>query len=408
LVIIRFYILKNNLNFKVQKNKSHKTLFVEPAEFGHVLLHLAAFFSSDIWDKDSIHFLAPESVKTRVIQEKILLENDANVIFVEPLKSSKRFSKLYHFSQIVSLRKKNKYINICFKYLDYHIFLLPFFKLLFPKTKLSGIFFRPVLHYCKLNYPKTGVSKIYWYLMIVKNFVVFSYLKIGILSSCFFQDEGAINYFGGKKKNAFWIPTPLNNDYVIPPPEINLEQMNFLFFGEISKRKGIYRVLETWEKLPSKYKDKISLSIIGRTTKDELNNVTNLIGNLIKEGWVINFDNRFIENKEIPRIYEKAHVILSPHDLQFGTSGVTVQSAVWRRPIIVHNLGWVGFTVNNLNLGIAIDTSNISLFVETLSNIIERKVLLKVKEDILNDFVTKHDRRLWGKQLFFGITGMVK
>ena len=388
------------------KNKNkYKTLFVEPTEFGHVMLHLSAFFSSDIWKKDSIHFLTPKSVKSRAIEEKILTKNDANKIFVEPLLNGSRFSKLTHLFQLVKLQKKNRYTDICFKYLDYHLLLIPLLKLLFQNVKISGIFFRPVLHYKKLKYPYVGVSKSYWYLMILKNYIVFIYLKTGILTSCFFQDEGAIKIFGGRKKNAFWIPTPLSNDFEIPPPKNNGALMHFLFFGQISKRKGIYRVLEAWQKLPFQYQDKICLSIIGRTTSDDTNSVTKLIGDLVQNGWKINFDNRFVENEEIPGIYAKAHIVLSPHDLQFGTSGVTVQSAVWRRPAIVHNLGWVGFIVKNKKLGLAIDCSNIELFAEIIRKIVDGNILLDVGEETSNELKSIHERSSWGNRIFFGTIG---
>ena len=311
-----------------------------------------------------------------------------------------RYSIYYKF---LNCKKKNKYTDICFKYLDYHILLVPFLKLFYRKVRISGIFFRPVLHYSKLNYPYSGIPRSYWYFMLIKNFVLFLFLKTGIMTSCFFQDEGAIEIFGGRKKNAFWIPTPLSSDFIMPPSKNSGQIKKFLFFGQISKRKGIYRVLEAWKKLPSIYQDKTYLNIIGRTSSEDVDRVSELIADLKKNGWLINFDNRFVENEEIPKIYEETDIVLSPHDLQFGTSGVTVQSAVWLRPTIVHELGWVGFTVKNKSLGLSIDSANIELFAKIIIEIIDGVIKLNVQEKIAYDLRKINSSNLWAENLYYGI-----
>ena len=94
--------MKSNL----VKQDIRKTLFVEPTEFGHVMLHLSAFFSSEIWNKENINFLAPKSVKTRVVDENIIDMIDANKIFIDPLVNKNKNAKIFHLLQIFKLQKK--------------------------------------------------------------------------------------------------------------------------------------------------------------------------------------------------------------------------------------------------------------------------------------------------------------
>ena len=118
---------------------------------------------------------------------------------------------------------------------------------------------------------------------------------------------------------------------------------------------------------------------------------------------MINFDDRFVANEEIPEIYKNTSIVLSPHDHQFGTSGVVVQSAIWQRPMIVHEFGWVGHFVQREKIGIAIDTSNIELFVEKIIHLANGTLKLEVEEKVALKLKNINERKFWGTHLLKGI-----
>jgi len=373
------------------------------------MLHLSALIDSPDFKKKQSYFLIPHSVADRLQNEYGWTDEFRNSICPEAIVHDGKYRKLLQCFQAIRVARKNNCDAICFKYLDDHLFVMPITKLLIPGVHISGIFFRPVLHYYKESYPREGIPFLYWGLMILKNLVLWSFLRLGILNTCFFQDEGAINTFSGAVGKAVWIPTPINDrDTMSPIADFNSSGLTFLFFGQIAQRKGIYRVFAAWRELPHSLKPKIKLQIIGRSHPEEKEKIHKDVRDLIKDGWDVIHDDRFVLNDEIRDIFRDAHIVLSPHDLQFGTSGVTVQSSVWRRPMIVHDLGWVGKTVKKYKLGLAFNTADPKLFAARIVEIAQKKKILAIPQKTALAILTIHDRNNCCKQIFTGLSWWTK
>lgn len=386
----------------INYSKPSKVLFVEPHEFGHVMLHLSAMFEKSTWNEDNCCFLISDELKQKIFNDQHLHHLMQKLICKTSLIKCNKFQRFRQCFQAVIIAHQNNCNAICFKYLDEHLFGLFMVRLLLPQIRISGIFFRPMLHYSINKYPLQGAPRIYLFLMWLKNSILKVFLYTKVLDTCFFQDEGAVEYYSSKRIKCEWLPTPSIDNELMEPPNNN--KIVFLFFGQIAKRKGIYRIFKTWKLLPYEIQKRIELSIIGRVNPVEKGKIYNGIKELEKMGCKIHFEDRYIDNSEIRNIYKNVDIVLSPHDLQFGTSGVIIQSAIWQRPTIVHDWGWVGYFVKKYNLGWVIDTNNYYIFSQLITNIINNiEKIPTISREIAEEIFNKNQPQLYGIQLYRGI-----
>ncbi|HJU10701.1 MAG TPA: glycosyltransferase [Candidatus Binataceae bacterium] len=132
-----------------------------------------------------------------------------------------------------------------------------------------------------------------------------------------------------------------------------------LFFGELSRRKGTFQLLESLRLLSPADAKRLTVLMAGpipaadrsliRSRANRLKNVN--ICQLIIE-------DRFVPDHEIQNLFNASDLVIAPYQHHIGMSAVLVRAAMARKPIIGPNHGVLAALIRGQRLGLAVDTSS--------------------------------------------------
>jgi len=147
------------------------------------------------------------------------------------------------------------------------------------------------------------------------------------------------------------------------------EEHTILFFGRISKYKGI-DVLIKAEPIISKEIPDVRIIIAGRG--EGLRKYENLIIN--RQCFEIH--NRFISNAEVPRFFRRASVIILPYT-EASQSGIIPIAYVFGKPVVVSNVGSIPEVVEDGKTGFVVQPNSPDDLGDAIANILKNKELKK-------------------------------
>lgn len=375
-------------------------LMVEPQAVGHTLTQYGAQLECKAWNScasedGGLRILCPDRLRQRVMSRSP--DHGHPGIFLTRYGPDKsKWGRWQTFLALLRATRRQRYDRVCLMYLDDLLFAVPVIRLLVPKAHLSGLFFRAVAHFESMGYPVTGKVRRRWMVAWAKNRLLLIWLKTGLLNACMFQDEGAASYFRERTSKAFWLPTPVSHTAGLN--KTTSERFRYTLFGEMSGRKGVFRIRDAWMRLPSSLKERIELRLVGRPLPGEENAVEAAVRRLRSNGWHVFTDFRYVDDAEIPGIHENTDVLVLPYRNHLGTSGVLVQSLYWKIPVIVDDFGWPAFTLADLGTGLAVDTADPQAFANALVATLEND---KTRLPDTAEYVVRyHSRAQYGDVLF--------
>jgi glycosyltransferase involved in cell wall biosynthesis len=141
--------------------------------------------------------------------------------------------------------------------------------------------------------------------------------------------------------------------------DINESRTLFLFFGTISRRKGIFQALRALHKLDPSECKQVALLIAGRP-KDHQEDVIRRVASDASrlDHLQVRTDFRFLEPQELALALRDSDVILAPYQRTEGSSGVIGHAARWEIPIIGSASGLIGDLIRRYNLGRTVDATS--------------------------------------------------
>lgn len=365
-------------------------LIIEIQAHGHQLAFLEKLLDSPSWTN------IPESSKIGNVDILLLdeLYRQIEPRFKEPCHAilhlkgihaphkGKGLAKAVNMLRALSHCMRTKYDIVFFLYGDDILFLLPLFVLLARFPKFGGLFFRQVFHYKEYGIPFswTGALKNERFSLSLKNFLLKSYLKSGLLSGALFLDptveRTASNSFKAIIRSC---PDPIVQEQL--QPQHTGDRLCLLFFGIISSRKGLDRILAAFKLLPPDQARKLKLKIAGRILTEEHREIMNIISELSSTGCEIQLQDTYISADKISGVFSDCDIVLLPYKEHVGSSNVLLQAAYWGVPSIVHNFGLAGYMTTEYGLGTAIDTSDPVVFSGLLTKIINGNIQLTVSPE---------------------------
>ncbi|MEO1019145.1 MAG: glycosyltransferase [Pseudomonadota bacterium] len=133
-----------------------------------------------------------------------------------------------------------------------------------------------------------------------------------------------------------------------------------LFFGYISKRKGIFNLLSSLVELPEQDQKKLVIRISGRVKPELVDLLENAIAQARRAApnIVIELNNKYLTEAEIAQEIMDASVILMPYENHVGSSGVLHWAATAKRPVIAQDTRMIGYLVTRYGLGKVVDVWN--------------------------------------------------
>lgn len=273
-----------------------------------------------------------------------------------------------------------------FLYID-TLQLVSALKLRTPKGRtLSGILFRPTVHYEQLwqtptdfrqrirNYRKTALYK--------------GMLKHPALTAIFsldpyFAEYASKSFKQGEKIHALPEPGPFPQDLETYRPSdtvdcaIPEDRTCFLLFGSLAPRKGIYQVLEALRMLDSKIARKTAVVFAGKLYDDEIRTeFQERLGQLTSESpelWTY-LEDRHINASEITDLLIRCDVVLAPYQNHIGSSNVLLWAAGAQKPVITQEYGLIGALARDYKLGLVVDPTQPPAIADAIQACVEGDV----------------------------------
>ena len=244
---------------------------------------------------------------------------------------------------------------------------------------ISGILFRPSIHYGALGYYRPtwkekarDLRKDLLYRLMLHNGHVRSVLSL----DPFFPRYAASRYAHGNKVHA--VPDPAfplaQTDQATsgPPRFPPVGRFGLLLFGYLTERKGPLVVLDALRLLPERVANRIAVLFAGRIDP-AIRGVMEARRSLLtreRPGLWFKIEDRRLEQTELETLVEQSHIVLAPYQRFVGSSGVLLWAARAGRPLLAQDFGLVGRLIRDHRLGAVADSCDPA----ALANAIERMV----------------------------------
>lgn len=267
----------------------------------------------------------------------------------------------------------------------------------FGASRVSGILFRPSIHYSSEPDapPPTArerlrdLRKSVLYRLTLRNP---SLRAVRSLDPYF--PAYATRYFPQADKIRA-VPDPVHPiDMAQPSNGVHLAEIPgnrvlFVIFGVLSERKGVLTLIEALRRLESRYAASIAVYAAGqiepRLAKRLMEALDELADFRPELWWRI--EDRRLSTAELAALIRRADVVLAPYQRFVGSSGVLLWAAKAGKPVITQEYGLLGRLAREFGLGMAVDTSDPSVLAAAIAAAVRRGAQTLTDADGMNRFV---------------------
>lgn len=245
---------------------------------------------------------------------------------------------------------------------------------------LSGILFRPSVHYAEIGPYRRSPSELLrdlrkgvLYRLMLRNPAVERILSL----DPFFPAHARDRYRHGDKVSA--LPDPAH-----PPVEprasdnagdfVPAGRTGFLLFGYLAERKGPLAVLDALLLLPPEIASRIAVLFAGKVDpalRERLDRRLALLARRQPDAWV-RIEDRRLDPGELAALVRRSDVVLAPYQRFVGSSGVLLWAALNGRPVLAQDYGLVGRLTREHRLGISVNSCDPSRLAYEIARMVER------------------------------------
>lgn len=252
-----------------------------------------------------------------------------------------------------------------------------------PGMPISGIYFRPTLHY------DHGLSPGRHLRAQTKAILLSQFLRRSDVASVLTLDPGFAQFAQRRMRHghklrllpdllpvdadtvahtvaetpAKTVPTtPLSNPDVAP-------KLRCLLFGALQRRKGVFELLQALDMLPPSDADRVAVRFLGKVFPDAAD-LPSAIAKARDGQAKITLDDRYAAHSELAQAVAEADVILAPYQRHIGSSGVLYWAAAFGKPVIGQAYGQNGREIRQFGLGAAVATHRPAAIMRALSDAI--------------------------------------
>ncbi|MFD2112996.1 glycosyltransferase [Thiorhodococcus fuscus] len=223
--------------------------------------------------------------------------------------------------------------------------------------QISGIIFRPPNAY---NYPSSIRHK----LDSMRRWGTYLAAHRGAVRRLFTLDEVAPQTIAPSLAGILtFLPDPAPDLSLLHARERRLRtdgRRVFLLFGSLSRRKGIFTILESLLYLRQGLRDSMVLRFVGRIPPQDCEAFMERIDaarNAFPE-ITIECLNDFVSDETLAQEVIDCDVVLAPYENHIGSSGVLFWATAARKPLISQRTGLIGYQMERYDLGFAVDTTD--------------------------------------------------
>jgi glycosyltransferase involved in cell wall biosynthesis len=155
------------------------------------------------------------------------------------------------------------------------------------------------------------------------------------------------------------LPSPSSTADLRGRYDIDESRTLFLFFGSISRRKGVFQALRALHKLDDSERKQVALLIAGSPKEHQEDAIHRAASEAAQLNHLqLRTDFRFLDPEELALALRDSNVILAPYQRTEGSSGVIGHAARWQTPIIGSTTGLIGDLIRRYELGLTVDATS--------------------------------------------------
>ncbi|HTL90394.1 MAG TPA: glycosyltransferase family 4 protein [Leptolyngbya sp.] len=178
--------------------------------------------------------------------------------------------------------------------------------------------------------------------------------------------------------------------------ELGIEQNRqvFLLFGRLTERKGVYALLKSLKQLSPESCQQICILLVGEILGQDKAKIRQEVTELCQCLPVqILIHDRFLREAEVPSYFHLADIVLALYQRHVGMSGILLLAAAAQKPILVSDYGLMRELARQYELGLVIDSGDISQIARSLINCLDNSKRISNPEK-MKDFVQAN---LWAR-----------
>lgn len=247
--------------------------------------------------------------------------------------------------------------------------------------RLSGILFRPSVHYGRLGpYAPTLAERVrdlrkeILYRLMLRNGSVASVLSL----DPFFAAYAFERYPRGDKVHSLDDPFHASSGATRRgTPNAEPARTSFVLFGELTERKGLLVLLKALAFLEPGAASRISITIAGRIDPSLKPRAQALAVEALRQAphLMLRIEDRRLPDAELDSLVRDCDVVLAPYQRFVGSSGALIWAATHQKPVLTQNYGLLGHLVHRYRLGHTLDTRDPTLLAHGLTAIAARPEL---------------------------------
>jgi glycosyltransferase involved in cell wall biosynthesis len=233
---------------------------------------------------------------------------------------------------------------------------------------VSGIYYRPSLHYVKFSeYKSSWRDKIQH---LRENLTLSHVMYRDYMKKLFVLDSFAVNYIQEKYQShvkPIYFADPVR---LYERSENQINQIReilgiypgrqvFLLLGSLHQsRRGVKQLLQAVNLLPSHLCEKLCLLLVGKVDTLKHLEYSSLIEEISQSKPVqIITHYEFVSEQDVHQYFYLADVILATHQFHIGMSGTLVLASATQKPVLCSNYGLIGELVKKNSLGLTVDST---------------------------------------------------
>lgn len=242
---------------------------------------------------------------------------------------------------------------------------------------VSGILFRPTIHY-KALWEHGRSWNDYWRDMrkaVLYNAMLLNPRLTTLLTlDPYFANYANAHLINGKKVG--WVCDPMKKPSLAGTNEsshiFREDRTNFLLFGSLAERKGIFQVLDALDYMSPEMRNRILIAFAGRLRDKDRDRFIAKLREVKKKypKVVLRLDDRFLPENELTTWISQADVILAPYQRAMGSSGVVLWACALEKPILTQDYGLIGAYVRDHGLGHTVDTTSPASIAQGISRFV--------------------------------------
>ncbi|MBE9028905.1 glycosyltransferase [filamentous cyanobacterium LEGE 11480] len=245
----------------------------------------------------------------------------------------------------------------------------------------SGIYFRPTFHYPTFDNYQFSLSD--YVRQLRQKLLLGLVLRNPRLKTLFSLDPFAVKHMKrlrGRARVAH-LPDPMELHQVEQSEIVRVQQslaiepdrQIFLLFGSLHERKGVQQVLDAMCLLPPEPAKKVCLVFVGKITSSNPDAILHQIA-MIRQTTAVQIVVRdhFVPDQDVQTYFQLADFILAPYQRHVGMSGIVLQAAAARKPVLASDYGLIGQIVSDNNLGYLVDSSSPSAIAQLMTQCVSQ------------------------------------